>query len=38
MHKLQNYGVEKPQYDSQPYTYSSTYQCGALNLYAHHIT
>jgi hypothetical protein len=38
MHKLQNYGVEKPQYDAQPYTYSSTYQCGTLNLYAHHIT
>lgn len=39
MHKLQNYGVEKPQYDdAQPYTYSATYQWGFLDVCAHFIT
>ncbi|KAF3768420.1 hypothetical protein M406DRAFT_107433 [Cryphonectria parasitica EP155] len=38
MHSLQNYGREKPVYDSNPYTYSSTYHDGQLKLYAHHTT
>ncbi|KAM5347059.1 hypothetical protein ACJ41O_010064 [Fusarium nematophilum] len=38
MHSLQNYGAEKPQYDSKAHTFSSIYQGGALRLYAHHVT
>ncbi|KAI1388614.1 uncharacterized protein F4822DRAFT_429231 [Hypoxylon trugodes] len=40
MHSLQNYREEEPKYDSQAYTYSSTYHAGTgtLQLYAHHVT
>ncbi|POS70334.1 hypothetical protein DHEL01_v211272 [Diaporthe helianthi] len=40
MHSLQNYGQdsEGPVYDDQPYTYSSTYHNGQLQLFAHHTT
>lgn len=38
MHSLQNYGQEEPVYDDQPYTYSSTYHNGQLQLFAHHAT
>ena len=37
MHSLQSYGEKKPVYDSNAYTYSSTYHAGTstLQLYAH---
>ncbi|KAK4182009.1 hypothetical protein QBC35DRAFT_220698 [Podospora australis] len=40
MHALQSYGEEKPVYDGNAYTYSSTYHAGTgtLQLYAHHAT
>ncbi|ATY62549.1 hypothetical protein A9K55_007579 [Cordyceps militaris] len=38
MHNLQNYGEEKPVYDGNAHTYSSTYHNGLLMLYAHHVT
>ncbi|KAK3338037.1 hypothetical protein B0H65DRAFT_542475 [Neurospora tetraspora] len=40
MHALMNYGKEEPAYDSNAYTYSSTYHAGTgtLQLYAHHVT
>lgn len=39
MHALQNYSVEEPGFDSNAYTYSSTYHAGTgtLQLYAHHV-
>lgn len=38
MHTLQNYGREEPAYDGKPYTYSSTYHNGQLQLFVHHPT
>lgn len=38
MHSLQNYNQEQPRYDGKPYTFSSTYECGCLNIFAHSIT
>lgn len=38
MHSLQNYGQEKPVYDSKAYAYSSTVHNGQLQLYTHHTT
>ncbi|KAF3768423.1 hypothetical protein M406DRAFT_228930, partial [Cryphonectria parasitica EP155] len=38
MHSLQNYGREEPVYDGNPYTYSTTYHDGTLQLFAHHAT
>ncbi|KAL2262699.1 hypothetical protein VTK26DRAFT_406 [Humicola hyalothermophila] len=38
MHVLQNYSKEKPAYDGNAYTYSSTYHAGTLTLYVHHAT
>ncbi|KAK4186402.1 hypothetical protein QBC35DRAFT_270291 [Podospora australis] len=40
MHSLQSYGEEEPVYDSNAYTYTTTYHAGTgtLQLYAHHIT
>ncbi|KIH93391.1 hypothetical protein SPBR_04269 [Sporothrix brasiliensis 5110] len=38
IHRLQNYGREKPQYDGHAYTFSSIYHGGQLQLYAHHAT
>ncbi|RSL66074.1 hypothetical protein CEP54_003886 [Fusarium duplospermum] len=38
MHSLQNYGAEEPEYDGKAHTFSCTYYCGALQLFAHHVT
>ncbi|KAK7422432.1 hypothetical protein QQZ08_009514 [Neonectria magnoliae] len=38
MHSLQNYNEEEPAYDGNPYTFSSIYHGGQLQLYAHHVT
>lgn len=40
MHSLQNYGVETPQYDGKPHTFSFTYHVGTgtLQEYVHHMT
>ncbi|KAG8413130.1 hypothetical protein J3459_015773 [Metarhizium acridum] len=38
MHALQNYGEAEVAYDSNAYTYTSTYHDGQLKLYAHHVT
>lgn len=38
MHALQNHGKDKPEYDSNAYTFSSTYHDGTLKLYTHHTT
>ncbi|KAI1463973.1 uncharacterized protein F4812DRAFT_444051 [Daldinia caldariorum] len=38
MHSLQNYGVEEPQYDGKPYTFSFLYHNGQLKKYSHHMT
>lgn len=38
VHTLQNYGNDKPQYDGQAYTFSSTYHGATLTIYAHHTT
>ncbi|KAH8781060.1 hypothetical protein F5883DRAFT_685314 [Diaporthe sp. PMI_573] len=38
IHSLQNYGAKEPVYDGKAYTYSSAYQNGHLQLYAHHTT
>lgn len=38
MHHIQNYRQEKPLYDDNAYTFSSTYHYGLLTLYAHHLT
>ncbi|KAM3518110.1 hypothetical protein NHJ13051_008429 [Beauveria bassiana] len=40
MHSLQNYGENKPVYDGNSRTFSSTYHAGTgtLQLYAHHVT
>ncbi|KAI1292618.1 hypothetical protein F5Y03DRAFT_19133 [Xylaria venustula] len=40
MHSLQNYGSDKPVFDGNAYTFSSTYHggTGTLQLYAHHCT
>ncbi|KAK4032082.1 hypothetical protein C8A01DRAFT_20803 [Parachaetomium inaequale] len=40
MHALQNYGAEKPAFDGEAYTISSTYYTGTgiLQLYVYHIT
>ncbi|KAG6014690.1 hypothetical protein E4U43_006246 [Claviceps pusilla] len=38
IHALQNHGTPQPVYDGIPYTFSSTYQSGHLQLYAHHLT
>ncbi|KAH7137578.1 hypothetical protein EDB81DRAFT_844130 [Dactylonectria macrodidyma] len=35
MHALQNYGKEEPEYDSNAYSFSSTYHDGTLKLFAH---
>ncbi|KZZ94258.1 hypothetical protein AAL_05225 [Moelleriella libera RCEF 2490] len=38
IHSLQNYNQEEPVYDGTPYTYSSIYHGGHLQLFAHHVT
>lgn len=38
MHSLQNYGSEEPEYDGGSYTFTSVYNGGLLQIYAHHIT
>jgi hypothetical protein len=40
MHALQNYGEEKPGFDGNAYSCSSTYHAGTgtLQLYTHHVT
>ncbi|KAG5980990.1 hypothetical protein E4U55_003427 [Claviceps digitariae] len=38
VHTLQNYGLPEPLWDENAYTFSATYHCGYLTLYAHHIT
>ncbi|KIE01659.1 hypothetical protein MAJ_02464, partial [Metarhizium majus ARSEF 297] len=38
MHSLQNYNEEESAYDGNPYTFSSIYHGGQLQLYAHHVT
>ena len=40
MHSLQSHSEKKPVYDSNTYTYSSTYHAGTgtLQLYGHHVT
>jgi hypothetical protein len=40
MHALQNYGEEKPTFDGNAYTFTSTYHAGTgtLQLYSHHVT
>ncbi|CAG9998272.1 unnamed protein product [Clonostachys byssicola] len=37
MHILRNYKEDQAQYDGKPYTFSSTYVAGTLNIFAHHI-
>ncbi|KAF9775858.1 hypothetical protein IL306_006018 [Fusarium sp. DS 682] len=38
MHTLQNYKKEKPTYDGKPYTFTSTFHDGTLEIFAHHVT
>ncbi len=38
MHRLQNYSRNETVYDGNPYTFSSTYHDGHLQIYTHHPT